>query len=252
MTNVRTTIHDTVCYANTVETGLFHYFKCLEMSLAFNDILYIYRPGSVEPCARQINHSKPPLYCMHVCVFVVYVETKNSNSILATKWEAVSHGSVGMVLSCGKESLGTLCPCVVTEDNEFHNICYLLALFGVTDLLLIPRRPRTSKACAVLWLKWNRWIPWPIWGRKQESAGRPSRGWHILSSSRAPLSPSPPVPVLLYNFTLESGFSKDLNEMGPYFTYRPKHWPFLITKRTETLILKYSDVIRGNLILIKV
>lgn len=41
-----------------------------------------------------------------------------------------------------KQSLGPFSPSVVTEDNEFHNICHLLALFGVTDLLIrgLPTR----------------------------------------------------------------------------------------------------------------
>lgn len=30
---------------------------------------------------------------------------------------------------------------VATENNEIHNICHLLTLFGVTDLLLSCRLP---------------------------------------------------------------------------------------------------------------
>lgn len=40
-----------------------------------------------------------------------------------------------------KQSLGPFSPTVVTEDNEIHNICHLLTLFGVTDLLLIRGLP---------------------------------------------------------------------------------------------------------------
>lgn len=40
-----------------------------------------------------------------------------------------------------KQSLGPFSPSVVTEDNEFHNICHLLAPFGVSDLLLIHKFP---------------------------------------------------------------------------------------------------------------
>lgn len=40
-----------------------------------------------------------------------------------------------------KQSLGPFSPAVVTEDNEIHNICHLLTLFGVTDLLLIRGLP---------------------------------------------------------------------------------------------------------------
>lgn len=53
-------------------------------------------------------------------------------------WKAVSQGSAGMLLSCGN---GPFSPSVVTQDNEFHNICHLLALFGVTDFLLIHGLP---------------------------------------------------------------------------------------------------------------
>ncbi len=44
-----------------------------------------------------------------------------------------------------KQSLGPFSPSVVTEDNEIHNICHLLALFGVTDLLLIRGLPTRAQ-----------------------------------------------------------------------------------------------------------
>lgn len=37
--------------------------------------------------------------------------------------------------------MGPFTPAVVTEDNEIHNICHLLTLFGETDLLLICGLP---------------------------------------------------------------------------------------------------------------
>lgn len=40
-----------------------------------------------------------------------------------------------------KQSLGDFSHAAVTKDNEIHNICHLLTLFDVTDLLLIHRLP---------------------------------------------------------------------------------------------------------------
>lgn len=59
----------------------------------------------------------------------------------SAEWEAVRHGSAGMPLFMWKQSVGPFTPAVVTEDNEIHNICHLLTLFGETDLLLIRRLP---------------------------------------------------------------------------------------------------------------
>lgn len=47
-----------------------------------------------------------------------------------------------------KWSPGPFSPSVVTEDNEFHNICHLLTLFGVTDLLLIHGLPMCAQLCS--------------------------------------------------------------------------------------------------------
>jgi len=43
------------------------------------------------------------------------------------------------------QPLGPYSPHVVTEDHELHHICRLLAVFGGTDVRLIPRRSQTSK-----------------------------------------------------------------------------------------------------------
>lgn len=59
----------------------------------------------------------------------------------SAEWEAVRHGSAGMPLFMWKQSVGPFTPAVVTEDNEIHNICHLLTLFGETDLLLICGLP---------------------------------------------------------------------------------------------------------------
>lgn len=59
----------------------------------------------------------------------------------SAEWEAVRHGSAGMPLFMWKQSAGPFTPAVVTEDNEIHNICHLLTLFGETDLLLIHGLP---------------------------------------------------------------------------------------------------------------
>lgn len=102
---------------------------------------FISNAGSVQPCARQINHSKPPFVCLFVFLFVYMWRDQTS------QFHPVRRVGSGFPWFCldaafmWKQSLGPFSPSVVTEDNEIHNICHLLALFGVTDLLLIHGLP---------------------------------------------------------------------------------------------------------------
>lgn len=70
-----------------------------------------------------------------------------------------------------KQSPGPFSPSVVTEDNEIHNICHLLALFGVTDLLLIR-----GLLTRVQLRSWNEADG--SHGLSGAAAGRPV-GWHV-------------------------------------------------------------------------
>lgn len=87
---------------------------------------------------------KPFKACLYkpVCIFVVYMWEDQT-----PQFHPVRRVGRGFPWFCWdaafmwKQSLGPFSPSVVTEDNEFHNICHLLALFGVTDLLLIRRLP---------------------------------------------------------------------------------------------------------------
>lgn len=113
---------------------------------------FIFNSGSVKPCARQINHSKPAFVCL-VFVFLLCIckETKHPSSIQSTEWEAVSHDSAGMPLSCGNSPWVPLAPLLWQRIMNFYNICHLLALFGVTDLLLIRGLPKRVQLCS-----WNK------------------------------------------------------------------------------------------------
>lgn len=66
---------------------------------------------------------------------------RQTSQFQSAEWQAVCHGSAGMPLFMWKQSVGPFTPAVVTEDNEIHNICHLLTLFGETGLLLIRGLP---------------------------------------------------------------------------------------------------------------
>lgn len=76
-----------------------------------------------------------------------------------------------------KQSPGPFGPSVVTEDNEIHNICHFLALFGVTDLLLIRGLPMHVQLRS-----WNEADG--SHGISGSVAGRPAQDRHVSCPSR--------------------------------------------------------------------
>lgn len=103
---------------------------------------FISNAASVEPCAWQIKCSKPDFISLFVFLLCICGKTKHPQFHPVHR---VGHGFPWFCWDAAfmwKQSLGPFSPSVVTEDNEFHNICHLLALFGVTDLLIhgLPTR----------------------------------------------------------------------------------------------------------------
>ena len=128
-----------------------------------------------QTCARQINRSKPVFVCLFVFLLCICGETKQA------QFHAVRRAGSGFPWFCWdaafmwKQSLGPFSLSVVTEDNEIHNICHLLAPFGVTDLLLICGLPTRVQLRS-----WNEADG--SHGLSGAAAGRP-RGWHASCPS---------------------------------------------------------------------
>lgn len=97
-----------------------------------------------------------------ICIFLfICEETKHPHSMQSTGWEAVSHGGFCWDFSfMWKQSLGPFSLCVVTEDNEIHNICHSLGPVWCNRSPFF--NPRTSNVWAAPRLEWRRWIPRPL------------------------------------------------------------------------------------------
>lgn len=94
------------CYFRAAQTQLFQHLKACHTTVVLwlsgvQTAHFISNSGSVEPCARQINRSKPVFVFLFVFLLCICGETKHPSSMLSAEWEAVSHGSAGMPLSCG-------------------------------------------------------------------------------------------------------------------------------------------------------
>lgn len=105
-----------------------------------NSTFYLQRRFSRTMC--ETDKPFKACLCMPVCIFVVCIWRDQTS-----RFHPVRRVGSGFPWFCWdasfmwKHSPGPFSPSVVTEDNEIHNICHLLVLFGVTDLLLIRGLP---------------------------------------------------------------------------------------------------------------
>lgn len=109
----------------------------LSPNITFYLFCWLSQPMCVtdKPFKASLCYAYLDFCCVHV------QRPKHPSSVLSAEREAVSHGSVVDAAFMSEQSLCPCSPSVVTEDNEFHNICHLLTLFGVTDLFLIQGFP---------------------------------------------------------------------------------------------------------------
>lgn len=141
-------------FYSPTQTGLSQHHKkkrggdCGALAQAVQTAHFISKAGSVKPCAKQINRSKPAFVSLFVFLLCICAEAKTC------QFHPVCRAGSGFPWFCWeaafmwKWSPGPFSPSVVTEDNEFHNICHLLTLFGVTDLLLIHGLPMCAQLCS--------------------------------------------------------------------------------------------------------
>lgn len=101
-----------------------------------------------ELCPSTLKTPKHQTMCKTdklLFVFFLCADTKHPSSIQSAEWGSGFLWFCWNAIFMWKQSLGPSSPSVVTEDNKIHNICHLLTLFGVTDLLLIHGLPTRAQ-----------------------------------------------------------------------------------------------------------